>query len=415
MAGGTIERSVGTEPGPVGAESARPHSGLSVRLFERALGSEGGAALEESLVRLDGAALQRLFHELRCVREIACVRTCHRIMVVGVVDRTGSAADLLARLEQFGRPWRTLSGGRAWEHLAGVAGGLGSLAEGEWEVLEQVAEASRGVHSRHPRPLLRELLRGLVEDIRQERGHRGRPNSIAQVAAGWVLAHSQPGELIVVLGSGAVGREIAATLLPGRRVRAVSRRLLPPEGEHAGGYDGLLGSLHGAAGLVCATRSAGPVVDRRLFEGLGEDRPRWVVDLGMPRNADADLGELPGLELVDLQGLPAHRLEPGERAAAQRSARHAATRAARIFDAEAWEEERSRLWVEAEAVRQEEWERALGHAGPVSPEARLAFRRMSERLVRRLNQPIVHELRRGRSAGSRDSGIDPGPVRSDSA
>ena len=152
-------------------------------------------------------------------------------------------------------------------------------------------------------------------------------------------------------------------------------------------------ALAKAYAVVAAAKSVGRIVsdiDLPPDRGTG---PRCFVDLGLPRNVDPEVGRRPGVELVDLSGLPPHSFPSQRLDETTRVIDSAAEEGIVTFGSAASEPWVDALRAYAEGIRREEWERALRHTGPISDEAREAFERFSERLLRRLLSGPTAELR----------------------
>jgi glutamyl-tRNA reductase len=114
---------------------------------------------------------------------------------------------------------------------------------------------------------------------------------------------------------------------------------------------------------VVITCTASTVLGAETFAGTGR---RIVIDLGLPRNVDAAVASLPGVELLDLETISLHA--PLDELSAHDDARELVRSAARGFTAEAEAEPaivalRTHVFglLEAEIARNPESEAALRH------------------------------------------------------
>ena len=184
------------------------------------------------------------------------------------------------RLEAFGfGPCRCgapvrLEGQAALERLAGVAAGLDSVVIGEAQIAGQVRAAFRG--TRGPLRAAADVALAAARDARRafpERSHAGHLLDRALATA-----QAQPGGRLLVLGTGAMGRLIAArgrelgfeVLLAGRRDPEIRVPFVPLiDVSSVGPVDVLAGCLGSGAGAV-------------RLEALPP--ARLAIDLGTPRN-----------------------------------------------------------------------------------------------------------------------------------
>ncbi|EQD39355.1 glutamyl-tRNA reductase, partial [mine drainage metagenome] len=130
--------------------------------FELSLRTARIEILEGAAQGLDRAWLEREFRDRSDLQEIALIKTCHRVELLLLLTSASRLPAWRNDLERRGRGWTERSGLEAVRHLFHVASGLESLAVGEREVRQQIRSAIGTVQSRHPRPVLRELLGAAV-------------------------------------------------------------------------------------------------------------------------------------------------------------------------------------------------------------------------------------------------------------
>ncbi|MGI0151309.1 MAG: hypothetical protein ACREC5_05180, partial [Thermoplasmata archaeon] len=288
-------------------------------------------------------------------------------------------------------------GREAVHHLFRVAAGRESLAIGEVEVREQVRAAQGSIRSRHPRPVLREVLEGAVDAAERIASSLPASRSIASVAAGRLLELvDRPQPVLLVVGSGLVGRQVAEALAPHARVTIVFHER-PPEAEflratgaRAVRLDHLAEELAGADGVVTAAKFG----DRGLrTSDLPSDRPMVLIDLGVPRNIDPGVRELPAVRLVDLEELHARR--SGVPEADDRDARveELAGRFSDRFERRLLEPWIGAIRRAAESARRVEFARAREFLGWLDPNQEIAVERLTQRLVARLLLPSLERIR----------------------
>ncbi len=403
--------------GSVPSSARGPQAPLRLRLLERSLSGVGLEELERTTVALSPETPRAWFESESGILELALLRTCQRVVVLALVRDEATVRRLDEHLEEAG-PWTAHSGEAAVRRLYYIASGLDSRARGEREIRDQVRSTASGVLSRHARPVLRNLLHGAAgaaESLPEE----GRP-SVADLAVRWVADRLGPTrQRVLVIGGGVVGRRVAEGLSP-RHTVVVVYRSRPPSTEWAERCGVQLRDsarlpelLSEVAAVVAAAKTTGRLL--AVADVPTDGRTRYFVDLGVPRNLDPRLREVPGAVLVDLEGLPPDAVEKGRLASLRRRVIEASEAAVASFGRSAAAPAVAEVWRRAERIREAEWEGALQRAGDVSPQARFAFETLSKRLVRQLLAGPARELReRGdRGAGRRSRrATRPAPVRS---
>ncbi len=387
---------------PLGSRSAGagrrpPVDRLRLATFERNLWQIGISDLEATVGEVTVGRLRTWFEEDPSVLEIALLRTCQRVLLLAVFDAPEGVEGWSGRLAATGA-WTVRTDEEAIRHLYGISAGLESRAPGEREVRDQVRAAAQSVLSRYPRPVLANVLRRAASA--PERLPPSPEGSVADLAADWLrprLAGRRAS--ILVIGAGTVGRK-AAERLAGESDVTILYRTRPPDPSWTARWNvrvrpapEMADALRSADAVVAAAKTIGRVLGPADLPGEAGTGPRWFVDLGLPRNIDPEIGLRLGAQLVDLGGLPQGRLAPERLAEVRRTIRAAADEGIRDFAAASVEPWVTELRVWAESIRSEEWARARSHAPDLPEPARLAFERLSERLVRRLLAGPTAELR----------------------
>lgn len=383
---------------PSGAADRRPPvDRLRLATFERTLWQIGISELEATVGEMTTDRLHAWFEEDPSLLEIAVLRTCQRVLLLGVFDAPDGADRWAGRLSIAGT-WTVRTDEEAIRHLYGIAAGLESRAPGEREVRDQVRAAAQGVRSHYPRPVLANLLRRAASA--PERLPPSPEGSVADLAAEWLRPRLAGRRArVLVIGAGTVGRK-AAQRLAGESDVTLLYRTRPPDPAWTARWNvrvrpapEMIAALRTADAVIAAAKTQGRVLGPSDLPGPAEAGPRWFVDLGLPRNIDPDVGRRSGVQLVDLTGLPQGRVAPERLAVVRQTIRAAADQGIRDFARASVEPWVTELRVWAESVRWEEWERALAHAPDLPEPARIAFERLTERLVRRLLAGPSAELR----------------------
>ena len=285
---------------------------------------------------------------LRCadVSEAVLLSTCNRVEVYAVVETFhGGLADLTGVLARhagtdpadLGNSLYVHYAAAAVEHLFSVAAGLDSMVVGEAQILGQLRAAyaaadDAGTVGSALHDLVQQALR-VGKRVHTETDIDHVAASVVGVAIGTAdtVLGGLAGKTALVVGAGAMGGLTAAALrrasvgevVIANRTPANGARLarsLADEGVRGSaiGLDGLAGRIADADLVVACTGATDVVVSTDLVRaGLaGRTKPLVVCDLGLPRDVEASVAELPGVTLVDLDTL-------GRRLAGTPAGRHA--------------------------------------------------------------------------------------------
>ena len=251
------------------------------------------------------------------VTEGVIVATCNRSEIYGVADRDGANETLTRRISE----WRGLEvadaaagsfyreGAEAARHLFRVAAGLDSLALGESEVLGQVRTALRlAKEAGATRSVLHRMFESAVaagKRVRTETEIARHPLSVPSI--GFELACKVFGDMaertILVLGAGETGTLFAEQasgagvkdVRVANRSRARGDELAARIRGRAVPWEDLPRALPEADVVVGTTASPEPVVTRAAVEAAMKERrgrPMFFLDLAMPRDFEAGIGEL---------------------------------------------------------------------------------------------------------------------------
>ncbi|HEX2118730.1 MAG TPA: glutamyl-tRNA reductase [Acidimicrobiales bacterium] len=262
------------------------------------------------------------------VSEAVVLSTCHRVEVYAVAERFhGAMADVrhfLSELsfvppEEFSDHLYVHYDDAAAGHLFSVAAGLDSVVLGESQILGQVRDAwERAREEGAAGSRLSLLFRQALEVGKRARSETAIARGITSLSqAAVAMASERLPDLadrnVVVLGAGAMGAglvdEVAEADVPGPQVTVANRTWARAEqlAERAGGRAVTLDKLPAAltdADLLLTSTGATKVVlsaaDLAWALAPRRTRPLLIVDLGMPRDVDPAVAELPGVSLLGL-------------------------------------------------------------------------------------------------------------------
>ncbi len=265
------------------------------------------------------------------ITEAVVLSTCMRTEVYAVAEKYHGAVqdvrNFLAELsfrapEDFADHLYTFHDEAAVAHLFRVASGLDSAVLGEGEVLGQVKSAwQRAMEDGAAGSMLSAVFRHALEVGKRARAEtaiaRG-TTSMSQAAV--EMATRNLGSLddrrILVLGAGDMGEGMVTALAgSGAGEILVANRSATKAGALArrvGGRSVALGALLGALVevdvLLTSTGSPDVLVEAADLEPVmaaRQGRPLLVVDIAVPRDVDAAVGQLDGVTLLDIDDLAA--------------------------------------------------------------------------------------------------------------
>ena len=265
------------------------------------------------------------------ISESVLLSTCNRTEIYASVERFHAAHQDLRNVladvcylppEAFVDHLYTRFDDEAASHLFAVASGLDSAVLGESEILGQVRTAWELAQENDTvGPSLNLLFRHAIEVGKRARTDTGISRHITSISqAAVAMAADRLGTLagrrILVLGAGAMGGGMVGALAgAGAEEVLVANRtwdhavdLATEVGGRAVHLDDLPSSLAevdllltstGAASIMLEHADLAPMIERR------GDRPLLIVDIAVPRDVDAAVGEFDCVTLLDMDDLRA--------------------------------------------------------------------------------------------------------------
>src|SRR6266581_3800118 len=359
-------------------------------------------------------SLRRLREE-RLIREGVVLSTCNRTEIYAVEENAGAVARistlLSTRLGNDAARFVYVRRDRdATSHLFAVAAGLDSMILGEAQIQGQVKDAWEQCRAESG-PILNRMFQSALLAASRAREETGIGRGAASVSSAAVQLAKKifgglGGSRAMILGAGDVAELALECLMnEGVRVAIVANRtheraqtLAERHGATAMHYDECWESLRDVDVLICSTASPVPVVTtarvRDSIEARG-DRPLCILDIALPRDVEAAVGEIDNVFLYDLDDLRAA-------AAANLEQREEDVPAARQILAD--EVQKYWDWVaglaavpvvrefrdEMDRLRTAELAAALRRLGPLSPEQAEAIEQFSRSLMNKfLHEPSV--------------------------
>jgi glutamyl-tRNA reductase len=354
------------------------------------------------------------------------LQTCGRLEIYAEIDDyEAGVAQLKSFLSNFGHRSTdydiesflyTLLGRQAIEHLFRVSTGLDSMLIGEAEILGQVKEAyAQAQHARSLGKILHRLFREALNAGKTARsqtriGDESVSVATAAVEAAKAKLGTLQGKSVVVIGAGNMGRiavkrlrnEGADRLIVTNRSMSRARDLIAEAGfGEAIELPGLVEALAAADLVVTSTGASHFVVTRAgVAEAMAQrpERPLFIVDIAVPRDAEPEVAEIPNVSLVDIDGL---KTAVDEKLEIRRESIPAVEEIIDEYIARFghWYQARvavpviATLTQKAEAIRTTELERLFARCPDLTERERLLVTGMTMTIVSKLLHSVILKIR----------------------
>lgn len=264
------------------------------------------------------------------VREAVVLSTCNRTEVYVVAElfhgAYGDVRDLLCELgdlaiDELTPHLYSQHDAAAITHLFEVAAGLDSAVLGESEILGQVRAAWKVAQKEGAaRSTLNQLFRSALATGKRARSETGIGRGTASISHAAVemvsdLTGELTGRRVLVIGAGSMGEGVAvalhraggADILVANRGAERGAALAERVGGVAVGFDRLPEAIAAADVIVAGVGADEAVLTATLVANAraarNTVRPLHIVDIGVPRNVDSSVAELPGVTLANLDDL----------------------------------------------------------------------------------------------------------------
>jgi glutamyl-tRNA reductase len=386
-----------------------------------------------ALTDAEAGSLVRELAAAEWISEVVALSTCNRTELYAAAERGGEAAEWLTEVlathtdieaAELACVRYVHRDADAVAHLFRVASGLDSMVVGETEILGQVRRAWRAAtEDGVAGPALEQVFRRALEAGKRARTDTGiahGPSSVSAVAVDVAReAFSDPGgRRVLLLGAGKMARATAGALdeigfgeiVVVNRSIGAARELADRVGGRGVPFDRMPAELRTADIVISSTAAPHQILSARDFEVAMEGRAEGrlvVLDISVPRDIDPWVGQIPGVELTDIDDL-----ERVVEASLNGRLAEAAKATLIVEDAvssfESWRRERAaapaiaNLRAEAERIRQAELSRVAGQWESASEADRERVDALTKAIVNKLlHEPSV----RARAAASDDDGL----------
>ncbi|MBZ5533874.1 MAG: glutamyl-tRNA reductase [Acidobacteriia bacterium] len=351
------------------------------------------------------------------VDEGMVISTCNRVELIA---STQSHADLRGFLHSYFGVSGDAIGSNLYEfrereavrHVFRVASSLDSMVVGEAQILGQVKEAytvARGlgaVHSKLEALLSRAF--AVAKKVRSETSIGSSSVSVASVAVQLAerIFGSLQGKTVYLVGAGKMAELAARHLISHGAARIIiSNRTYARAEELAEEFNGQaipFERLYDTAGqadiILTSTGAADPLFRREHGEALlkgRRNRPMFFIDIAVPRNVAAEVNELDGIFVYDVDDLQsvastnsAERKKEAERA--EKIVETEVDRFAARMKSLHFVPTILSLQEYCETIRQAEVDRIRGRLGGISPDQEAAIDAMTRGIINKLlHTPIT--------------------------
>ncbi len=364
--------------------------------------------------------------DYEAVHEAAMLQTCGRLEIYAMLDDyERGVAQVKAFLTNFRHGSTgydiesylyTRLGREAIEHLFRVSTGLDSMLIGEAEILGQVKDAY--VVAQRAKSLGRTLHHLFREAVAAGKTARAQTQigseSVSIATAAVEVARTRLGALtgktILVIGAGKMGRtavkrlrsEGAAKVVVANRTMSRARELVAETGfGEALELPGLSDALSIADVVVASTGASHFILnEERVGAAMARrpNRPLFIVDIAVPRDADPAIASIANVSLVDIDGV---KSVVDEKLDLRREAIPAVEEiiAEYVERFETWYRTRiavpviATLTQKAEAIRVAELDRLLARCPDMSERERMLIAGMTMTIVSKLLHSVILKIR----------------------
>lgn len=356
------------------------------------------------------------------IGEIVLISTCNRTEFYALDPKTSEPALRRFLYQHAGlepgeidHALYRMEGDEAIRHLLRVSSGLDSMILGEPQILGQVREAWKiAQDARSLGPVLDTLFRTALQTGKQARARTGISRGALSVSQAAVeFARERLGSLrdrtVLVVGAGETGALVARNLRSnGAGQVIVANRTIERATELASelhadavAFDDLAQAIRNTDILISCTGAVEPVITADLVAPAmtsRAERPLLAIDIAVPRDIAADVGDVPGVALHDLDSIQA-RIDLNTEGRREQAQLVEETVEAQTRQFLAWYNGHiagptiRAARAHADQIREEQLQRALKRMPDLDDAERETLRIFSEQLVNALLHRPIRELR----------------------
>ena len=254
------------------------------------------------------------------IESLFIVTTCNRAQFFAHYHNAFILKELFAKhtkatIAEFEEFHFLLTEDAAVHQLFELCCGLDSMMLGDLQIVSQVKDAAKYSHKKgmldgYTHRLMQFVLQA-YKDVRTDTAINEGPASVAHAAVLFMKQRFKQftDKKILLFGTGEIGETTVKNLQKHsykemvliNRTRSKAESIANPLGIRVADIDHLKEELSDTDIFIVATGAFEPTVNTSHFEGL--NREMLLLDLSVPRNIDASVDQLEGLELIDMDQL----------------------------------------------------------------------------------------------------------------
>lgn len=254
------------------------------------------------------------------IKSLFVVTTCNRAQFFAHTEKSHQLKDLFikhtkATSEEFEKFHFMLTEDDAVHQLFELCCGLDSMMLGDLQIVSQVKDAAKKAHKHgtldgYTHRLMQFVLQA-YKDVRTDTDINEGPASVAHGAVLFIKEKyaNLSNKKILLFGTGEIGETTVKNLLKHphgemvliNRTKAKAEALAAPLGLRVALIEELEKELQTTDILIVATGAFEPTVRLEHFKSV--DREMLLLDLSVPRNIEASIDDLSGVELIDMDQL----------------------------------------------------------------------------------------------------------------
>ena len=255
------------------------------------------------------------------VRDLFILSTCNRSEIYGVADHPEQLANLFCSQtkgspELFNELAYRKRGMEALKHLFDVGAGLDSQILGDYEIVGQIRKAMKFAKVKgYIHSFLERTLNQVLQSSKEIKNNTVLSDGTVSVAFAAVQyirenIRSLKDKRILLLGTGKIGTITCKNLVDYLSTSHITLMNRTPEkadglasafGLRTASIETLKEEIKNAHIILVATNASEPVI---LFDDLGNQPDRkLIIDLSIPCNVEKSVAAIPGIALIDVDGL----------------------------------------------------------------------------------------------------------------
>lgn len=254
------------------------------------------------------------------IQSLFIVTTCNRAQFFAHYHNAFILKELFAKhtnasIAEFEEFHFLLTEDDAVHQLFELCCGLDSMMLGDLQIVNQVKEAAKyskekGMLDGYTHRLMQFVLQA-YKDVRTDTAINEGPASVAHGAVLFMKERFKKfnDKKILLFGTGEIGETTVKNLQKHpykemvlvNRTRSKAEAIANPLGIRVADLDNLQDELKNTDVFIVATGAFEPTVHTEHFEGI--EKEMLLLDLSVPRNIDAAVDQLDGLELIDMDQL----------------------------------------------------------------------------------------------------------------